>query len=114
MTGFTFFVDQILFRYKYFLCDLVTSGETVMPVFEYEEQVEELIEEVRGYGFAWSHEISYENISEDEDFLYLELEASDDIRDQFMELGNFLDARSTGEVNGGERYILSIEKEKLA
>lgn len=85
-----------------------------MSVSECEEQVEELIEEVRGYGFAWSNEVSYENISEDEDFLYLELEASEDIREQFMELGNFLDARSTGEVNGGERYILSVEKEKLA
>ncbi|MFB6114962.1 MAG: hypothetical protein ABEK04_01615 [Candidatus Nanohalobium sp.] len=85
-----------------------------MPVFEYEEAVENLIEEVRGYGFAWSHEINYENISEDEDFVYLEVEASEDIRDQFMELGNFLDAKSTGEVNNGERYILSVGKDKLA
>lgn len=84
-----------------------------MPVFEYEEAVEKLMEEVKGYGFARSHEVSYENISEDEDFLYLELETSEDTWDQFSELGKSLDAKSTGEINNGERYVLSVEKEKL-
>jgi len=84
-----------------------------MPVFEQEEPVEKLLEEVRGYGFVWSRDIDYENISEDQEFLYLEVETSQDILDRFQELGNYLDARSTGEVNEGEKYILSVEKEKF-
>lgn len=84
-----------------------------MPVFEYEEAVKRLREEINNYDPTWSSQIDYENVSEDEEFLYLELETSEDIWDRFMELGNLLDARSTGEVNNGEKYILSVEKEKL-
>ncbi|MFB6175115.1 MAG: hypothetical protein ABEJ87_03995 [Candidatus Nanohalobium sp.] len=84
-----------------------------MSVFEYEEAVESLLKEVNGYGFSWSLEADRENIREDENFLYLELESSEDIWDQFQELGNYLDARSTGQVNNGESYVLSVEKERF-
>ncbi len=80
-----------------------------MSVIEYSPE-EELLEEAREYEADWSSEIGGENIREDENFLYLELESENDIRDEFMELGNYLEARSTGVVNGGERYVLSVEK----
>jgi hypothetical protein len=80
-----------------------------MPVIEKTPE-EKLLEQVNGYGLHWSYEVTEENIREDEDFLYLEIETEDDIHDEFMELGNYLEARSTGTVNGGERYVLSVEK----
>lgn len=85
-----------------------------MPNLEYEEAVKGLIEEVNRYKNSWMPEIDEEDIEEDEKFLYLEIESSEDILEQFQELGNYIDARSTGEVNNGEKYILSVEKEKLA
>lgn len=73
-------------------------------------QEEELLEQVKGYGQYWSFDVTEEDISEDEDFLYLEIETVDDIQDEFIQLGWYIDARSTGVVNNGERYVLSVEK----
>lgn len=80
-----------------------------MPVPEKKPE-EEILERVQGYGLHWSYEITEENIRENQDFLYLELEAEEDIQDEFMELGNCLEARSSGVVKDGERYVLSVEK----
>lgn len=71
---------------------------------------EELLEEIEEYSPGWSYEVGEENVSEDEDFLYLELETPENIGDDFMQLGAYLDARSTAVVNEGVKYVLSVEK----
>jgi hypothetical protein len=55
-------------------------------------------------------EINEENIKEDEDLLHIESGAEEDIGDYFMDFGAYLEARSSGEIKGGEKYVLSIEK----
>lgn len=81
-----------------------------MPLLEPKDSVDQFVEDVRGYDADWTSEISEEDISEDEDFMYLEIDTEDYIRDEFMDMGRYLDARSTGEVNNGERYVLAVEK----
>lgn len=71
---------------------------------------EEFLTDVKTYTEAWDIELTEENLSEDEDFLYLEIETEQDLQDEFMELGNHVYARSSAVVNSGERYILSVEK----
>lgn len=48
-----------------------------MKDIEYEEAVEILMEKVKGYGFAWSNEVNYDDFTEDENFLYLEIEGTE-------------------------------------
>jgi len=81
-----------------------------MPLLEQKNSVDELIEDIHEYEADWSQEISEEDISEDEDFMYLEIDDTENIREEFMDLGRYLDARSTAEVNNGERYVLAVEK----
>lgn len=82
-----------------------------MSVVEYgEDQVESLIEEVRSYDAPWTDELDVEDVNEDEGFLYLEVEDAEDISNDFHELGAELSAH-TSEVNGGEKYVLAVEKQ---
>lgn len=74
---------------------------------------EKLVEKVRESEYGWTQDVSYENVSEDEEFLYLEIEDLEGSGGQFQELGAELGARTTGTVNYGERYFLSVEKHKL-
>ncbi len=81
-----------------------------MSVVEYgEDQVENLIEEVRSYDAPWTDELDVEDVNEDEGFLYLEIQEDSDISTEFHELGAELSAH-TSEVNNGEKYILAREK----
>lgn len=70
------------------------------------------MEEVKGYDRPWLEDITVEeNIEEDDEFLYLELEEPDDIGSEIHELGRELDAVTTAEVNKGERYYLAVRKQ---
>lgn len=78
---------------------------------EYGEDVREvLIEEVRSYGGSWTEGLESGDITEDEDFLYLEVLENEDISSEFHELGTELSGH-TSEVNQGEKYILAVEKQ---
>lgn len=71
------------------------------------------LEQVKAYDLGWTENLTVEeNVEEDEEFLYLEVEDENDISGSFYELGWALDATSTGEVNNGERYVLSVEKQQ--
>lgn len=81
-----------------------------MSVVEYgEEKVDELIEEVRSYDAQWTEKLDTGDVEEDENFLYLEIQSSEDIGSEFHEMGAMLSAH-TAEVNGGESYRLALEK----
>ena len=70
------------------------------------------MEEVKGYDRPWLEDITVEeNIEEEDEFLYLELEELGDIGSDFHELGQLLDAVTTAEVNKGERYYLAVRKQ---
>ncbi|QKQ98545.1 hypothetical protein GKQ38_03395 [Candidatus Nanohaloarchaea archaeon] len=80
---------------------------------EYAEEAgskEKIVEEAIEYDSMWSDYDLQDRIFEDEDFVYLELEAEDDIADEFHDLGRELKARSSSVVDGGERYVLAVEK----
>lgn len=84
-----------------------------MSINEYAQEKssrEEIVEEARDYDVMWEDFNLDEATSEDEEFVYLELEVDEDIEEEFHDLGRELKARSTGVVNGGERYLLAVEK----
>lgn len=81
-----------------------------MLLLEQKNSVDQLVEDIHEYEADWSQEISEEDITEDEDFIYLEFDGTEDIWDEFMDLGRYLNARSTAEVNNGERYVLAVQK----
>lgn len=75
------------------------------------ENRNEFLDEVKGLGFSWTEALTAdENVEEDENFLYLEVEDEEDISEDLYELGWMLDAKTVGEVNNGERYVLAVEK----
>ena len=81
-----------------------------MSIVEYgEKTADELIEEVHRYDAQWTENLDTGDVEEDENFLYLEVEASEDIGSEFHELGAILSAH-TADVNNGERYRLAVEK----
>ena len=66
--------------------------------------------EVQSYDRPWLEDITVEdNIKEDDEFIYLELEQTD-IGSDFHELGWALEATTTAEVNSGEKYRLAVRK----
>lgn len=69
-----------------------------------------LVEDVKKYGGAWTEDLEPGDVSEDEDFLYLEVIDPGEISEEFHELGTELSAH-TSEVNNGERYLLAVEKQ---
>lgn len=75
-----------------------------------QEAETELLEQAQNYGAEWTESLDEDNISEDERFRYLEVETSQDISTEFFELGIYLDAKSTAEVDHGDRYVLSVKK----
>ena len=74
------------------------------------KSIEDFIEDIRGYGTYWALEVTEEDVREDKAFMYLDIESEIDIKDSFIELGRYLDAKSMGVVNSGERYVLSVQK----
>lgn len=69
------------------------------------------MDEVQSYDRLWLDNITVEdNIEEDDEFLYLELEEPSDIGSEFHELGWALEATTTAEVNSGEKYRLAVRK----
>ena len=69
------------------------------------------MDEVRSYDRPWLENITVEdNITEDDEFLYLELEEESDIGSEFHDLGRALEATTTAEINGGEKYSLAVRK----
>lgn len=83
-----------------------------MSVVEYRKQArttEDLLDEINQYDTPWAENISENDLTEDEDFIYLEIEQGEDIAQAFHDLGAELSAH-TAEVNGGDKYVLSAEK----
>lgn len=74
---------------------------------EYDKLLNELTEEVEEYEMPFDYEM---DVEEDDEFVYLEFEASGDVFEEFLRLGNYLEAGSIAEQNDGERYIISINK----
>ena len=78
------------------------------------QDLKEFVEIVLEYRPSWEddYEVS-DSVREDEDFFYLDLEAEEDLSEEFIELGNILNARVTG-INGkGQKYFLSVGKNSL-
>ncbi|WP_414838043.1 hypothetical protein ACK3SF_01430 [Candidatus Nanosalina sp. VS9-1] len=81
-----------------------------MSAVEYtDNSIEDFVQRVKTYDASWTDEIDKMDVEEDGDFMYLELEASEDIASEFHELGLELSAH-TAEINNGERYRLAREK----
>ena len=74
---------------------------------EYDKIVNELTEKVEEYEIPFDYEM---DVEEDDEFVYLEFEASGDVFEEFLRLGTYLEAGSIAEKNDGELYIISVNK----
>lgn len=77
-------------------------------------RLDSFVEKVLEYRPEWEERYDVaESVSKDSDFVYLEIEADEDLSEDFMDIGNALNARVIGGVNSGERYFLSVSKKAL-
>lgn len=72
--------------------------------------IEAIIERLESAELDLGHEISPEDLREDEDFIYLDIETSKYDQDDIFELGNYLNARSTSYVVGENLYHIAVPK----
>jgi len=77
---------------------------------QYENSVNKILDEVRNYDYDWVSEVTKDDVREDDRFLYVEITNYDDIWDEILELGYHMDAKSIAEVDGEERYLISVER----
>lgn len=75
------------------------------------QDLNEFAEIVLEYRPSWEEDYDVSKlVTEDENFFYLDIEAEEDLSEDFIELGNILDARVTGVGGTGEKYFLSVGK----